>query len=261
MEDIDNLSAYLRGQVGWVPLEKIRKSIQPKYADNRKIEACRYVGLLERDGSNVRLSSEGREYATATDDAVKSDVMKRRIVSVSLYRETLEWIHWSKVAEPTRTDVGNYWHDKHPEKLEGAQGAALTDAVVFFFRIAAAAGLGKFIPSGNNRPTTLLRADLPAIEALISVPVAANVDTGVNGSAQESVSQSAVSTEPPASVRPAAPFVQSSNGDSPEQFVTTSPAVHINLEIHIAADATPETVAEIFKNMRKYVLNKPVDND
>jgi hypothetical protein len=34
-----------------------------------------------------------------------------------------------------------------------------------------------------------------------------------------------------------------------------SPGIHINLEIHIAADAKAATVEEIFKNMRKYILN------
>jgi hypothetical protein len=34
-----------------------------------------------------------------------------------------------------------------------------------------------------------------------------------------------------------------------------APGVHINIEIHIAADASAETVEEIFKNMRRYVLS------
>jgi hypothetical protein len=42
---------------------------------------------------------------------------------------------------------------------------------------------------------------------------------------------------------------------APQVTVQASPAIHINLEIHIAADATADTVAEIFKNMRKYVLS------
>ncbi len=37
--------------------------------------------------------------------------------------------------------------------------------------------------------------------------------------------------------------------------VAVGPGIHINIEIHIAADATSETVEEIFKNMRRYVLN------
>jgi hypothetical protein len=37
--------------------------------------------------------------------------------------------------------------------------------------------------------------------------------------------------------------------------VSVGPAIHINVEIHIAADASSETIEEIFKNMRRYVLS------
>lgn len=37
--------------------------------------------------------------------------------------------------------------------------------------------------------------------------------------------------------------------------VSVGPGIHINIEIHIAADASSETVEEIFKNMRRYVLS------
>ena len=43
--------------------------------------------------------------------------------------------------------------------------------------------------------------------------------------------------------------------------VSASPSVHVNVEVHIAADAEADTVREIFKNMARYVLNKPVDDD
>lgn len=38
--------------------------------------------------------------------------------------------------------------------------------------------------------------------------------------------------------------------------MSVGPGIHINIEIHIAADATSETVEGIFKNMRRYVLLK-----
>jgi hypothetical protein len=41
---------------------------------------------------------------------------------------------------------------------------------------------------------------------------------------------------------------------TPASGVSISPGVHINIEIHIAADASAGTVEEIFKNMRRYVL-------
>jgi hypothetical protein len=43
---------------------------------------------------------------------------------------------------------------------------------------------------------------------------------------------------------------------APAPAFSMSPAVNINLEIHIAADAKAATIEEIFKNMRKYVLDR-----
>jgi hypothetical protein len=45
--------------------------------------------------------------------------------------------------------------------------------------------------------------------------------------------------------------------------VAVVPGVHINIEIHIAADASSQTIEEIFRNMRRYVLagDGSVDDD
>jgi hypothetical protein len=39
--------------------------------------------------------------------------------------------------------------------------------------------------------------------------------------------------------------------------VAVGAGLNVNLEIHIAADAKPATVEEIFKNMRKYLIDGP----
>src|SRR5690606_6032301 len=41
--------------------------------------------------------------------------------------------------------------------------------------------------------------------------------------------------------------------------VTVGSGVNINIEIHIAADASAQTVEDIFKNMRRYVLRPDGD--
>ena len=77
LDDINALGAYLRNKVGWSDTDDVKKRIPPKHADNRKIEAMRYIGLLERDGSNIKLSDAGRKYASATDVFVRSGSMPR----------------------------------------------------------------------------------------------------------------------------------------------------------------------------------------
>jgi hypothetical protein len=48
----------------------------------------------------------------------------------------------------------------------------------------------------------------------------------------------------------------------PTPAVSVGPGIHINIEIHIAADASSETIEEIFRNMRRYVLadDRQADN-
>jgi len=60
-------------------------------------------------------------------------------------------IHTTTRPSRRKTDIGNYWHDKLQSELDGAKDTALTDAVIFFFRVADAAGLGKFIAPGRGR--------------------------------------------------------------------------------------------------------------
>lgn len=247
IEDIDALGAYLKGQVGWVPLERVKKTIDGKYADNRKLEALKRIGLLERDGANIKLSERGREYATATDEEQKQDLMKQALREVPLYVETIEWMHHSKVEDPSKTAVGNYWHDKHQNGLEGAQGAALTDAVIFFMRVAGEAGLGKFTRGSKAKTDSYLKTNAVAIEEFVTGKTAESSGPleGIAGTPE-----GAAVGHPP--VTPTG---------TPPITVGASPAIHVNIEIHIAADATAETVAEIFKNMRTYVLNNPDDGN
>ncbi|TCC08229.1 hypothetical protein [Kribbella soli] len=249
IEDIDGLATYLKGQVGWVPLDKAKKAIDNKLVDNRKLEATRRIGLLDRDGVNVRLTEDGRSFATG-DAAQRAAIMRKAIRSVSLYAETIEWMHHSKVANPTKAEVGNYWHDKHQDQLEGAQGAALTDAVIFFMRIAGEAGLGKFTRGTKGSPDSYLKTDAAAIADFV------NTSPGT-ATAQHTKSEAGTETPTPQNAVPAT----ASDPPRPSIDVSASPAVHVNIEIHIAANATAETVAEIFKNMRKYVLNDPHDRD
>jgi hypothetical protein len=243
ISDIDALFNFLKGQVGWVPLDRVRKTIESKLSDNRKLEACRYLGLIERDGTNIKLSESGQAYANG-DDAARVGVMLAALKGVPLYLQTIEWIHHNKKAEPTKTDVGNYWHDKLQSELDGAKDAALTDAVIFFFRVADAAGLGKFIAGGRGRPIAVLRTNLEAIGGAVTIMPVVPAQGGTTPTAAPAT-VAAGQQRSPVSAAPLA---------TPPVNLKVSPAIHINLEIHIAADATPDTVEEIFKNMQKYVL-------
>lgn len=232
--DLDQLSGYLKNQVGWVELAKVRKAIPTKHAHSMKVDAMRHIGLLDRDGDNVKLTADGRDYAGG-DGAKRAEVIRKSLRADQLYFATLEWMHYQGKKSPTKTDVANYWHDNHAAEIGGAKGDALTDSTVFFMRMIGLSELGKFVPAGVGRETHLEMDDDRLTEFA----------TGQLPPAEEKPDPTPGEPDPPP---PLAPPSSSSN-------FTLGTGLNVNVEIHIAADAKPATIEEIFKNMRKYLLD------
>jgi len=238
-EDLDIVLGYLRTQVGWTLIKKISSAIPAKHAHAFKVEAMRYLGLIERNDSNeIKLSDTGRSYAEAKNPAQKAAIIASRLKTVPLYEATLEWIHYNQKEAPTKTDVANYWHDKHASATGGASGDALTDPVIFFFRMADLAGFGKFIPAGKGRDSHF-KVNFEALKPFV---------TG-----QMPAPEAPADAATPLAPSPTAPAVITPS-------VSMADRVHINVEIHIAADAKPSTIEEIFKNMRRYLLEQTTPN-
>ena len=196
----------------------------------------RHLGLLERDGDNLKLTAEGREYA-AGDVPKRGEVIRGRLRADPLYNATLDWMHYQKKFVPSKTDVANYWHDHHGDAIGGAEGDALTHAAVFFMRMVGLAELGKFTPAGRGRDTHLKMDEARLDEFATGAPP------------PDPVPERDAPPVPPTPAPPVAP--------APAGAVTIGAGLNVNLEIHIAADAKPATVEEIFKNMRKYLIDRP----
>jgi hypothetical protein len=236
--DLDKITGYLANQVGWVPLSNMRASISAKHGDNRKIEAVRYLGLVERDGENVKLTEAGREYA-AGDATARGAVMRQLLAGNALYKATVDWMHYQEKLAPNKTEIANFWHDHHEAATAGASNTALIDSAVFFMRMVGVAELGKFIAAGTGRETHLEMdpGKLAEFATGTTPPPAPEEPTG---------------TPPPVAPPPVVP-----SPVAPTAGVTVGAGLNVNLEIHIAADAKPATVEEIFKNMRKYLIDGP----
>lgn len=242
VEDIDKLTTYLRSQVGWTDLDKVRKTIPSKHADNRKVEALRYLKLLDRDGANIKLTDSGRRYANG-DAADKAEVLRQALAAVPLYRSTLDWLHYQTMDDIAKPDLANYWHDSHASEIGGAAGAALTDGAVFFLRMAGSAGLGQFVPAGRGRETHL-KIDKAALEELVTGEPKPTAEKPAEDEAEPTVAPVVPLTPP-----------------RPTPTVTLGTGLQVNVEIHIAADAKAATIEEIFKNLRKYLIETPSESD
>ena len=244
-EDLEVLADYLDKKVGWVPLTQLRTTIKAPHGDNRKIEAMRFVGLLERKDDDVKLSDDGHAFAR-TNGEKRETIIATRLKSLRLYEQTLEWMHFQKNLEPTKTQVAQYWSDKQAGLIDGATGAALTDAVIFFMRLVGLSGLGKFVAAGMGRDTHV-EMDASRLAAFVT-GAAAPAEAEGKPAAQTSADHGAQQQQ----ARREETRVHQDDFDA-----AINSAVNINIEVHVAADAKPEVVRDIFMNMRKYVLGKP----
>jgi len=238
-EDINVLANYLDNKVGMVPLAQLRTAVSGRHADNRKLEAIRFIGFMERNGEEVKLTDEGHAYARATGEK-RQAVVAARLKAIPLYAQTLDYMHFQSVLEPSKTQIAQYWADKQAGKLEGAAGAALTDAAVFFLRLVGMSGIGKFIAAGLGRDTHV-EADPSHLAAFV---------TG----AGPAVASAPKQHQPPETTTAMPSYVPAATIGG---AATVSSGVNINIEVHVAGDAKADTVREIFRNMRKYVLGLP----
>lgn len=252
IEDMQKLVGYLSKQVGWIEASKVEKALGGTATDDRKISAVLALGLVQRDGSNLKITPRGQAF-----QADQASALREALHEFELYRSTVEWLRYKGKAKATAIEIGQYWEASHSDTLGGLRGTTLKAGAVCFGRVVEGAGLGKFF-IGRAGKETRLEIDQTAVGRFVdgeNTPTMAAASGGPEGiipSSLDGASAAPVQSQ----VLPAPPVVE-----RPTVSVSTSPSVHVNVEIHIAADATADTVKEIFRNMARYVLDKPVDDD
>jgi hypothetical protein len=255
IEDLQRVLSFLGRQIGWVDPARIEKTLGA--LDDRKVGAMVEFGLIVRDGKNIRATDRGQLFNTDAEQA-----LREVLHSVDLYRSTLEWVHYGARSDVTSAEVGQYWESSHKDTIGGLSGATLGYGAVTFGRVIDGAGMGTF-KLGRGGKETRISFDLSIVDSLVNgegrehdqlaEDIAGSGDAAAMSEppiADQAPSNVALTTPPARTVAPA-----------PVVSVATSPSVHVNVEIHIAADATADTVREIFKNMARYVLDKNIDDD
>lgn len=227
-DDLNKIASYLVRYPDFVSISDMAASIK-KAADARKIEAGRYLGLIEKQGNTVRLTEMGRRFARGRKE-VKQVIICSLIKKIDLYRNTVDWIYHQKNEVANKTDIASFWAQNYAQATGGAKGDALGDGAVFFIRIAEMAGLGKFVPAGRGRESHL-KVDIGKLETFYGTDVP---ETEGGPSPSEQVSA-------PVATKTAAPNAQ------------RYPSINVNIQIHISADAKPSQIRDVFKYMAEYV--------
>lgn len=255
IDDIQKVLAYMARQVGWVEMAKVAKALGS--IDDRKIGSMVEFGLILRDGGNIKVAPRGLTFNNGDPVGALREVL----VNVELYRATLEWVHYQGKSEVTAVEIGQYWETSHVDTLGGLKGTTLKDGAVCFGRVVEGAELGTFTVGRGGKETRVV-FKLTDLERVIHADPVADATVGDEDTSSDGPTiewDSAVVPAPSVPLTPAPSLSKSQQ--QPFVSVAASPSVHVNVEIHIAANATPETVREIFRNMARYVLDKPVDDD
>lgn len=252
VEDMRRLLGYMSKQIGWVEQSKAEKALGA--IDDRKVSAIVGLGLVQRDGTNLKLAPRGQVFAAGDEPGALRDAVRE----MDLYRHTAEWMHYQGKTEVTATEIGQYWEASHKDTVGSLSGSTLNAGAVCFARVLEGAGFGSFKVGRGGKETRLI-TNRDALAAFVD---------GVDGQSEVvDVSETAVEPAADTSAAPAPGPVHSAEvmtvrpTSTPSVSVSASPSVHVNVEIHIAADATADTVREIFRNMARYVLDKQVDDD
>lgn len=249
VEDIEKILGYVTRQIGWVEISKAEKAIGSIH--DRKLRACVEFGLILRDGANIKATPRGKKF----NDGDKAGALRDVLNDVELYRTTLEWTHYQGKAEVTATEIGQYWESSHSDTLGALQGSTLKEGAVCFGRVVQGADLGS-LTIGRGGKETRLNFKLDLVDSVVNGGAPATTEDEV----PESSSETGTAAEITAASSPAQDAA-TAVATPPQVSVTASPSVHVNVEIHIAANATADTVREIFKNMARYVLDKHVEDD
>ncbi|OUE29486.1 hypothetical protein BFL35_14860 [Clavibacter michiganensis] len=253
IEDIQKVMGFLSRQIGWVDSARIEKALGA--LDDRKVAAMVEFGLILRDGKNLRTTDRGQLFNTDPQAA-----LREVLLSVDLYKSTLDWVHYGKREAVTTAEIGQYWEASHKDTIGTLSGSTLGYGATTFGRVIDGAVAGKFT-IGRGGKETRIEFDLSVVDPLVTGEPDVEEPAPADDVAADSAVPDQQTPVPETSPTPPAPLERQSLPPAPTVNVSTSPSVHVNVEIHIAADATADTVREIFKNMARYVLDKTIDDD
>lgn len=107
------------------------------------------------------------------------------------------------------------------------------------------------------------------LSLIVDSATSAGLVKAINGKRYVDLSASSIHTAlTPTESAPDAPFefgeMNTEGVSSPRVLVpqvSVGSGININIEIHIAADATSQTIEDIFRNMRRYVLRPDTDTE
>jgi hypothetical protein len=141
--DIRELIQYLkRRPAGVIAAEELDRP-RKKLFDDRKLAAYEFLGITTREGKLLRLSALGWNFAQRL--AADAEMFRHLLDRHPPYFTALTSIALQNLDLITSTELCDFWHGAHSDAFEFADHEAIRGAVVSFFSLCQAAGLGTMV--------------------------------------------------------------------------------------------------------------------
>lgn len=163
-EDVQTIVGYFKTKPAGATVSDARAVLGNTPLDGRKLKAYVAWEVLATDGDRYKLTDKGRRFGR--DAAAEPLVLREILNAVGVYRASLEWAFHQKYQALTVDDVAANWHDHHHDALGTDNEQTIKGAVLCFFSLAGAAGLGRYV-IGRGGATTRLELNREALEALV----------------------------------------------------------------------------------------------
>jgi hypothetical protein len=162
--DIRELVQYLSGKPAGVIFSEELDRVKKRLFEPRKLAAFDRWGLIRVNGESLQLTRLGHEVARKLEP--EAEVFRHILERMSPYRAALDWIREQTLDIVTTTDVANLWREAHFEPLDFGEGELMKGAVVSFFNLCHAAGIGT-MTLGKRGHTTRLSIDREGLRAFL----------------------------------------------------------------------------------------------
>jgi hypothetical protein len=151
--DIREAVQYLKKKPAGVSVIEALNDSKRRIFHPRKVAAYEFWGLVSRRGSHLLLTAFGWEFVRKLAPAVEA--YRALLDSKTTYRSALEWIHDQKLDLVTYADLASYLSGSLDPPLEPRGVKELEEAVVCFFHLCQAAGLGTVTIGKRGKPARL----------------------------------------------------------------------------------------------------------
>ena len=156
-EDVKAIVKYLSTKPSGATLKDVKAVMGPKIIDFRKIAAFQTFGVINREGSQIRLTSDvGRNLARVSTEEEFSWILLEQVARIPAYRGCLEWAYHQGLSELPASEVGAHWHDNYREELATDSDKEIALRAVCFLQFAAVGGLGNFVTGRRGQESRLI---------------------------------------------------------------------------------------------------------